>query len=127
MDLSYAKDEAELHAAEQQRNIRRCYTCGSTKHLPSSCSLRKQRQPRSNQVYAPGRKKMARQGKLQLPVNVKRPTGKELSSVEPLVGRGEQSLAPNFVDKVAKDEYNLGLLVVLATVKGFEKAMVNSN
>ena len=25
MDLSYAEDEAELHAAEQQRNIRRCY------------------------------------------------------------------------------------------------------
>ena len=25
MDLAYAEDEAELHAAEQQRNIRRCY------------------------------------------------------------------------------------------------------
>ena len=35
MDLSYAEDEGEveLQAAEQQRVLRRCYTCGSTKHL----------------------------------------------------------------------------------------------
>ena len=62
MDLSYAEDEAELHAAEQQRNIRRCYMCGSTKHLRPSCPLRKQRQPRSNQVPAPGRKSGAAGG-----------------------------------------------------------------
>ena len=44
MDLSYAEgEEAELQAVEQQRNIRRCYMCGSTRHLRPSCPLRKQR------------------------------------------------------------------------------------
>ena len=62
MDLSYAEDEAELHAAEQQRNIRRCYMCGSTKHLRPNRPLRKQRQPRSNQTPTPGRKNVAAGG-----------------------------------------------------------------
>ena len=46
MDLSYAEDEGEveLQAAEQQRVVRQCYTCGSTKHLRLGCPLRKQRQ-----------------------------------------------------------------------------------
>ena len=45
MDLSYAEDEeAELRAAEQRMNIRRCFTCGSTRHLRNGCPLRKQRQ-----------------------------------------------------------------------------------
>ena len=44
--LSYAEDEAELHAAETKRDIRRCYMCGSNKHLRSNCPLRKQQQPR---------------------------------------------------------------------------------
>lgn len=37
MDLSNAKgdseDKSELQVDEQRRDIRRCYTCGSTKHL----------------------------------------------------------------------------------------------
>ncbi|KAG3027367.1 hypothetical protein PC120_g5494 [Phytophthora cactorum] len=34
MDLSYAEDEeAELLPAEQRTSIRRCFTCGSTRHL----------------------------------------------------------------------------------------------
>jgi hypothetical protein len=45
MDLSYAEDEeAELQAAEQRIDIRRCYVCGSTQHLRRGCPLRKQRQ-----------------------------------------------------------------------------------
>ena len=57
MDLSHAEgDEAELQAAEQQRNIRRCYMCGSTRHLRPSCPLRKQRQHRPNQTPATSRK-----------------------------------------------------------------------
>ena len=49
MDLSYAEDEGEveLQAAEQKRAVRRCYTCGSTKHLRSCCPLRRQRQATS--------------------------------------------------------------------------------
>ena len=58
MDLSYAEgDEAELQAVVQQRNIRRCYMCGSTKHLRPRCPLRKspQQQP-SRTTSAPDRK-----------------------------------------------------------------------
>uniref|UniRef100_A0AAV1UG81 CCHC-type domain-containing protein n=1 Tax=Peronospora matthiolae TaxID=2874970 RepID=A0AAV1UG81_9STRA len=40
------KKKPELRIAEQQRNIRRCYTCGSIKHLRPQCSLRKPRQSR---------------------------------------------------------------------------------
>ena len=50
-----------------------------------------------------------------------RPIVKELSSKQPLGGRGEQGLAPDLVGKSTKEEYNPGLLVVLATVQGFEK------
>lgn len=44
MDLSHAADEgeAELHVAEQRQDVRRCYMCGSTKHLRPTCPLRKQ-------------------------------------------------------------------------------------
>ena len=44
MDLSNAEDEgeAELHVAEQRQEVRRCYTCGSTKHLRPTCPLHKQ-------------------------------------------------------------------------------------
>ena len=44
MDLSHAEDEgeAELHVAEQRQDVRRFYTCGSTKHLRPNCPLRKQ-------------------------------------------------------------------------------------
>ena len=41
MDLSLAEtdEEAELRAVEQHQNIRRCFTCGSTKHLRPNCPL----------------------------------------------------------------------------------------
>ena len=42
MDLIRADDnEAELQAVEQQRNIRKFYTCTSTRHLHPYCSLYK--------------------------------------------------------------------------------------
>ena len=49
MDLSYAEDEGEveLQAAEHQRVVQRCYTCGSTKHLRPGCPFRRQRQATS--------------------------------------------------------------------------------
>ena len=45
MDLSKSEDEgeAELHVAEQRQEVRRCYICGSTKHLRPTCLLRNQR------------------------------------------------------------------------------------
>ena len=49
-----------------------------------------------------------------------RPTEK-LSSVESLEGAEEQGFVPDFVDNSTKGEYKPGLLVVLATVKCFEK------
>ncbi|GMF56609.1 unnamed protein product [Phytophthora fragariaefolia] len=58
----------------------------------------------------------------QLPVGAGRPTGDELSSVEPHGGGGQQGLAPkravlSNTERVCKP----GLLVVQATVKGFDK------
>ena len=47
MNLSHAEDAGEFQAAEQQRVVRRCYTCGSTKHLQPGCPLRRQRQATS--------------------------------------------------------------------------------
>ena len=46
MDLTLAETdvEAELQAIEQHRNIRRCFTCRSTKHLRPNCPLRRARQ-----------------------------------------------------------------------------------
>ena len=55
MDLSLA-EEAELQAVEQQRNIRRCFMCGSTRHLRSSCPLRKQPQHRPSRNPSPSQK-----------------------------------------------------------------------
>ena len=43
MDLSLA-EEAELQAVEQRGNIRRCFTCGSVRHLRNTCPLRRARQ-----------------------------------------------------------------------------------
>ena len=45
MGISHADNEgeAELHVAEQRQEVRRCYMCGSTKHLRPTCPLRKQR------------------------------------------------------------------------------------
>ena len=57
MDLSHADDdEAELQAVELQRNIRRCHTYGSTRHLRPNCLLRKPRQNRPNRNTAPNQK-----------------------------------------------------------------------
>ncbi|KAG3046870.1 hypothetical protein PC128_g21412 [Phytophthora cactorum] len=56
MDLSYAEDEeAELLAAEQRTSIRRCFTCGSTRHLRSSCPVRNQRKAPPNQASGSSR------------------------------------------------------------------------
>ena len=53
MDLSLAEEgEAELHAVEQQRNIRRCFMCGSTRHLRPACPLRKVRTARESNTPA---------------------------------------------------------------------------
>ena len=43
MDLSHVEEEAEMQAAEYQRNIRRCHVCRSTRHLCPSFLLRNQR------------------------------------------------------------------------------------
>uniref|UniRef100_H3H286 Integrase catalytic domain-containing protein n=1 Tax=Phytophthora ramorum TaxID=164328 RepID=H3H286_PHYRM len=93
MDLSHAEDEeAELLAAEQRIGIRRYFVCGSTQHLRPGCPLR-----------------------------AGRPTGEELSSVEPQQG-GQQGLSPKSTvlyntERVCKP----GMLVVEATVKSFDK------
>jgi len=52
MDLSQAEEEAELYAAEQRFSIRRCYTCGSTRHLRPSCPLRNKAQAPSSRSTA---------------------------------------------------------------------------
>ena len=61
-------------------------------------------------------------GKRGVPVGARRPAGEELSSVEPLGGKRRQGLAPRNnvlynTERVCKQ----GLLVVEATVKGFEE------
>uniref|UniRef100_A0AAV1T664 Retrotransposon gag domain-containing protein n=1 Tax=Peronospora matthiolae TaxID=2874970 RepID=A0AAV1T664_9STRA len=62
MDLSYAEDggEAELQAAEQKHVVRRCFTCGSTKHLRPGCPLRKQRQTKGQHSSPSQKSGMAR-------------------------------------------------------------------
>ena len=55
MGLSYAVDEAELHAAEQQRNIRRCYMCGVHKTPSSELSVAKTTPASFETDSAPGR------------------------------------------------------------------------
>ena len=57
MDISTAEEEAEFQAAEQYRNILRCFMCGSTKHLRPACPLRKQRPQRQGRyATAPNQK-----------------------------------------------------------------------
>ena len=63
MDLSYAEDEgeAELQAAgQQQRVVRRYYTCGSTKHLRPGFPLRKRCQTTSQHPTPSQKSGMAR-------------------------------------------------------------------
>ncbi|KAG3111001.1 hypothetical protein PI124_g8055 [Phytophthora idaei] len=56
MDLSYAEgEEAELLAAEQRSNIRRCFTYGSTRHLRASCPVRNQRKGPPSQASGSSR------------------------------------------------------------------------
>ena len=110
-------EEAELQATEQQRNIRRCYSCGSTRHLFSSCPLRKQRYT-GRTIPLPQAVNPAREMKFSIFRCAGRPIGKELSSVEPLGGKGEQGLASEYVGETTKGEYKPVLLVALATAKG---------
>ena len=58
MDLSHAEEEdRDLLAVEQQRNIRKCYECGSTKHMRPQCPLRKPRKSRPSRNSSPNPKK----------------------------------------------------------------------
>ncbi|KAG2793122.1 hypothetical protein PC119_g25776 [Phytophthora cactorum] len=51
MDVSYAEgEETELLAAEQRTSIRRCFTCGSSRHLRASCPVRNQRKAPPSQA-----------------------------------------------------------------------------
>ncbi|KAG3244228.1 hypothetical protein PI124_g11010 [Phytophthora idaei] len=55
-DLSYAEDEgAELLAAEQRTSIRRCFTCGSTRHLRACWPVRNQRKAPPSQASGSSR------------------------------------------------------------------------
>ncbi|KAG4038654.1 hypothetical protein PC123_g25783 [Phytophthora cactorum] len=106
MDLSYAEgEEAELLTEEQRASIRRCFTCGSTRHLRASCPVRNQRKAPPSQAS----------GSL-------RGNGKELSSVGPPGGRGQQDPAPKRAGlSYEKSVCKPALLVVQANVKGSEK------
>ncbi|KAG2827931.1 hypothetical protein PC114_g9596 [Phytophthora cactorum] len=99
MDLSYAEDEeAELLAAEQRTSIRRCITCGSTRHLRVSCRVRNQRKALPSQASGSSRGNGAPRG------------------------RGQQDPAPKRAGlSYEKSVCKPGLLVVQANVKGFEK------
>ena len=49
MDLSLVEEgEEALQAVEQHKTIRRCYMCGSTKHLRPACPLRNSRKARKS-------------------------------------------------------------------------------
>ena len=106
MDLSHAEEEAQLQAAEHQRNISICCTCGSTKYLRLSCPLRQQRQYRPIQSPVSTRKltsrrktsNFSRRGLLNC---------NEQSFVEHLTDRGEQNVASNFVDSKTMLIYQL--------------------
>ena len=90
MDLSLAETdkEAELRDIEQHRNIRRCFSCGSTNHLRHN--VLNTGHPRLLQVEIPPLTRILVQcGKLRLPVGAGRSAGKEIGSVEPLGGNGE--------------------------------------
>ncbi|KAG3144703.1 hypothetical protein PC128_g24341 [Phytophthora cactorum] len=97
IDLSYAEgEEAELLAAEQRTSIRRCFTCGSTRHLRASFPVRNQRK-------APPSQPLARRGETATP------------------SRGQQDPAPKRAGlSYDKSVCKPGLLVVQANVKGFE-------
>uniref|UniRef100_A0AAV1UTS9 Uncharacterized protein n=1 Tax=Peronospora matthiolae TaxID=2874970 RepID=A0AAV1UTS9_9STRA len=57
MDLIHAEEEeSDLLAVEQQRNIRRCYMCGSTRNWRPQSPLRKPRQSRPSRNPPPNSK-----------------------------------------------------------------------
>uniref|UniRef100_M4B1F8 Uncharacterized protein n=1 Tax=Hyaloperonospora arabidopsidis (strain Emoy2) TaxID=559515 RepID=M4B1F8_HYAAE len=58
MDLSLAEtdEEAEIRAIEQHRNIRRCFTCGSSKQLRANCPLLRASQATSGRTPAANQK-----------------------------------------------------------------------
>ncbi|CAH0482008.1 unnamed protein product [Peronospora belbahrii] len=119
MDCSQVEDEeAELHAAEQQI-VRRCYICKSTGHLMAKCPARKA------YLASKGRRPMGKplvcRGKRRNPVGAGRPTGEELSSVEPLGGRSKQIPVPKRSElSKTERECKPGLLVGEGTVKGYD-------
>ncbi|POM79687.1 LOW QUALITY PROTEIN: Hypothetical protein PHPALM_2580 [Phytophthora palmivora] len=120
-NFSYAEDEA----AEQRRGIRRCFSCGSTDHLRTGCPLRRSRKAQLSRNTAPLRvENLTRGGEMTTP-SAGPPAGEDLGSVVPQGGRGQQGLAPerwiiSQTNRVCKP----GLLVVEATVKGFEKPWI---
>ena len=95
--------------------------CGSTKALSPNLPVGKATPALVEPYSCLKLENRHNRGKLQLPVVKGRPTEKELSSAEYLGGRGEKGLASDFVDETLKGEFKPGLLVVLATIKGFEK------
>ncbi|OWZ14113.1 hypothetical protein PHMEG_00012447, partial [Phytophthora megakarya] len=129
MDLSSAEEQVaalraevvELRASTQRPSIRRCYSCGSPDHLRPRCPLRKARKAASSQATDSS-------GKRRLPVGAGQSAGEELSSVGPhgsRGGRGQQGLAPKRAVLSNTDrECKPGLLVVEATVKGFDKPWI---
>ena len=57
MDPSHADiEESKLSAVEQLRDIRRCYSCGSAKHLRPNLPLRIPRQNQPIRNTAPNQK-----------------------------------------------------------------------
>ena len=58
MEICNAEDEgeAELYVVEKQQELRRCYTCESTKHLRPTFPLRKQRPTPMGRNHVPNQK-----------------------------------------------------------------------
>ena len=124
MDPSLFKtdEETEIRSVEQNWNIHRCFTCGSTNHLRPNCPLRRALQAISGRTPAANQKSGTAQER-RLPVGTGCPAGEELGFVEPLGGSsGEKNLASRSpVHSNTGRKYKPGLLVAKATVKGFTK------
>ncbi|OWY90283.1 hypothetical protein PHMEG_00041665, partial [Phytophthora megakarya] len=105
MDLSSAEEQvaalrAELRASGQRPSVRRCYSCGSPDHLRPRCPLRKARKAASSQAT-------------------------DDSSRGNGDSQGQQGLAPERAVLSNTDrERKPGLLVVEATLKGFDKPCI---
>ena len=106
-------EEAELQDVEQQCNTRRCYTCG-TQGIYSLTTAIESTEPK----YHSKPETWYSTGKRRPPVGAGRPTRDELGPLESLRGRGEQGLAPKYLVNVTTNRnYNLGVLVAMATIK----------